>query len=170
MSLTRMTAAVVLTALTLALPATASATGPERFESSFTYTLADAVADYEAFGDNSGDCGDFVLLVSYTVERSVTVWPDREVRHIQYVGNVYSSADTSRSLVRGGNFTLTFWLDSSGEPYAITRTGVFDYVEVDGRRIASHVGRDELDFATGPISATPMAGDAVRQEVCDALS
>jgi hypothetical protein len=170
MSRTRLTAAVVLTALALALPATASAAGPERFESSFTFTLADAVADYEAFGANSGDCGDFVLLVDFHVERSVTLWPDREVRHVQYLGNVYSSADTSRSLVRGGNFTLTFWLDSSGAPYAITRTGVFDYVEVDGQRIASHVGRDELDFATGPISATPKAGDAVRQAVCDALS
>jgi hypothetical protein len=47
---------------------------------------------------------------------------------------------------------------------------VFDYVEIDGQRVVTHVGRDELDFATGPISATPKAGDAVRQAVCDALS
>lgn len=171
MTRTRLTV-VVMAALALVFPATAtaSATGPERFHASFTYTLADAVADYEAFGDNSGDCGDFVLLVDYTVERDVARWPDREVRHIQYIGNVYSSADTSRSLVRGGNFTLTQWLDSSGAPYALTRTGVFEYVKIDGRRVVTHVGRDELDFATGPISGTPKAGDAVRRAVCEALS
>jgi hypothetical protein len=170
MSRTRLTAAAALAALPLALPATASATGPEHFETSSTYTLADAVADYRAFGEHSGDCGDFVLLVDFTVERNVARWPDREVRHIQYIGHVYSSADTSRSIVRGGDFNLTVWLDSSGAPSAITRTGVFEYVEIDGRCVVTHVGRDELDFATGPISATPKAGDAVRQAVCDALS
>jgi hypothetical protein len=169
MSRTRLTAAVVMAALALVFPATASATEPEHFETSSTYTLADAVADYQAFGENAGDCGDFVLLVDFTVERNVTRWPDREVRHIQYIGQVHPSADTSRSLVRGGNFTLTLWLDPSGAPYAITRTGMFEYVEIDGRRVVTHVGRDELDFATGPISGTPKAGDAVRRAVCGAL-
>jgi hypothetical protein len=166
---TRLTA-VLLAALALLIPATASATGPERSHASFTYTLADAVADYQAYGDNAGDCGDFVLLVDYTVERDVARWPDREVRHVHYIGHVYSSADTSRSLVRGGDFTLTLWLDSSGAPYSLTRTGVFEYVKIDGHRVVTHVGRDELDFATGPISSTPKAGDAVRRAVCEALS
>ena len=170
MSRTLLTAAVVLTALTLAIPASASATGPERFEVSSTYTLADAMSDYQTFGEHAGDCGDFALLVSFTVERDVARWPDREVRHIHYIGHFYSSADTSRSIVRGGDFNLTLWLDSSGAPYAVTRTGVFEYVEIDGRRVVTHVGRDELDFATGPISGTPKAGDAVRQAVCEALS
>ena len=161
--------AVAALAFPVAIPTSASADGPERSETSFTYTLADAIADYEAFGDNAGNCGDFVLLVDYTVEREVARWPDREVRHVHYLGHVYSSADTSRSLVRGGNFNLTFSLDSSGTPYALTRTGVFEYVEIDGGRVVTHVGRDELDFATGPISGTPKAGDALRQVVCDAL-
>jgi len=169
MSRFRLACVTALAVATLAVPASASAAGPEHFESSFTYTLADAIADYQAFGDNSGDCGDFVLLVTYTVQRDVTVWPDREVRHVQYIGNVYSSTDTTRSLVRGGNFNLTFWLDANGEPTGLTRTGVFEYVEIDGARVVTHVGRDELDFATGPISSTPMAGDEVRQAVCDAL-
>ena len=162
-------AALAALALPLAIPNSASADGPEQFETSFTYTLADAIADYQAFGDNAGDCGDFVLLVDFSVERKVALWPDREVRHVHYLGHVYSSVDTSRSLVRGGDFNLTFWLDSSGTPYALTRTGVFEYVEIDGGRVVTHVGRDELDFATGPISGTPKAGDAVRQAVCDAL-
>ena len=170
MSRTRLVAAAVLAALVpLAFPAAASADGPELSETSFTYTLADAVADYQAFGEHAGDCGDFVLLVDFTVERQVARWPDREVRHVHYLGHFYSSVDTSLSVARGGDFKLTLWLDPSGAPYAITRTGVFEYVEIAGRRVVTHVGRDELDFATGPISATPKAGDAVTQAVCAAL-
>jgi hypothetical protein len=169
MSRIRMALAIALTVAGLALPSAASAAGPERFGSSFTYTLADAIADYAAFGENAGNCGDFVLLIDYTVEREVAVWPDREVRHVHYSGHFYSSADTSRSIGRGGDFNLTFWLDSSGTPVAVTRTGLFEYAEINGSRVVTHVGREEIDFATGPISITPHAGDAVREAVCNAL-
>jgi hypothetical protein len=169
MSRPRIRIALVVLALGLALPAAVSAAGPERFETTFTYTLQDAIADYQAFGDNAGDCGDFVLLVDFSVTRQVSVWPDREVRHVHYTGNFYNSEDTSRSIERSGDFTLTFWLDSNGEPTGLTRTGVFAYVVIDGRRIVFNVGRDELSFATGPISATPKAGDVFAAAACDAL-
>ena len=165
----RLALALAVSMTVLSLPAATMAAGPERFSGSFTYTLADALADYAAFGDNAGDCGDFVLLIDYTVERQTTIWPDREVRHVHYDGHFYSSADTSRSIGRGGDFTITFWLDSNGIPYAVTRTGVFEYAVIDGSRVVTKVGRDEFDFATGPISATPKAGDALSEEVCDAL-
>ena len=165
----RLGIALSISVLALVLPTSVSAAAPEHFETTFIYTLADAIADYEAFGDNAGDCGSFVLLVDFTVQRDVTVWPDREVRHVKYIGNFYSSVDTTRSIVRGGNFNLTFSLDANGDPTGLTRTGVFEYAVVDGARVVTHVGRDEIDFATGPISSTPMAGDAVRQAVCDAL-
>lgn len=81
-----------------------------------------------------------------------------------------SHADgTSRSIERSGDFNLTFALDANGFPTMLTRTGLFEYVVIDGRRVVTHVGRDALSFATGPISATPKAGDAVRDAVCDAL-
>lgn len=169
MSRRRLHTALTLLVLGLALPSAVSAASPERFETTFTYTLQDAIADYQAFGENAGDCGNFVLLVDFTVVRQVAVWPDREVRHVHYTGHAYSSADTSRSIVRGGDFKLTFWLDANGEPTGLTRTGVFEYVVIDGQRIVTHVGRDELSFATGPISSTPKAGDAVREAACDAL-
>jgi hypothetical protein len=165
----RLGIAAALLALGLAVPAAVSAAGPERFATTFTYTLQDAIADYQAFGDNAGDCGDFVLLVDFSVAREVAVWPDREVRHVHYTGHFYSSADTSRSIERSGDFTLTIWLDANGEPTGITRTGVFAYVVIDGHRIVFNVGRDELSFATGPISATPKAGDVFPQAACDAL-
>jgi hypothetical protein len=161
--------ALMLLTLGLALPGAVSAAGPERFESTFTYTLDDAIADYQAFGDNAGDCGDFVLLVDFSVVREVAVWPDREVRHVHYTGHFYSSADTSRSIVRNGDFNLTLWLDENGAPTGVTRTGVFAYVVIDGQRIVYNVGRDELSFATGPISATPKAGDVFAEAACDAL-
>lgn len=169
MKSSRLFASVVLTALAFALPATAQASGPERSHSSFTYTLADALADYRAFGDNDGDCGGFVLLVSYHVERAVSTWPDRQVRHVHYTGHVYSSADTSRSLIRSGDFKITFWLAPDGAVTGVTRTGVFDYVVIDGHRVNTHVGRDVIDFATGSSTATPRAGAGVRAAVCDAL-
>ena len=169
MSRIRMALALAVAAVGLAFPASGFAAGPERFSSSFTYTLADAVADYAAFGANAGDCGDFVLLIDYTVERDVTIWPDREVRHVHYEGNFYSSADTSRSIERSGDFNITFSLDANGVPYAVTRTGLFEYVTIDGRRVVTHVGRDALNFATGPISGTPKSGAGVVQAVCDAL-
>ena len=169
MSPRRLGIVLTLFVVGLALPATAAAAGPERFSSSFTYTLQDAIADYQAFGDNLGDCGDFVILVDYTVERDVAVWPDREVRHVHYTGNAYSSIDTSKSIERSGDFNLTFWLDANGEPTGLTRTGVFEYFVIDGRRVVSHVGRDELSFATGPISSTPKAGDSLSEAACDAL-
>ena len=170
MSRRRLGLAMSVFVLALSAPMTVAAAAPERFSTSFTYTLADAIADYAAFGDNGGDCGDFVLLVDFTVERDVTVWPDREVRHVHYTGNYYSSIDTSRSIERSGDFVLTFWLDANGEPTGLTRTGVFEYIVVDGRRITTHVGRDELSFATGPISSTPKAGDSLTQAACDALA
>jgi hypothetical protein len=164
-----MALALAVAAVGLAFPVSGFAAGPDRFSGSFTFTLADALAEYADFGANAGDCGDFVLLVDYTVEREVAVWPDREVRHVHYEGNFYSSADTSRSIERSGDFNITFSLDADGFPYAVTRTGVFEYVTIDGQRVVTHVGRDELDFATGPISGTPKSGGDVVQAVCDAL-
>jgi hypothetical protein len=160
---------LALAAMSLAGPAVVSAAGPEFSQASFTYTLADALADYQAYGDNAGDCGDFVLLIDYAVERDVARWPDREVRHVHYTGHFYSSADTSRSIVRAGDFNIEFALDAAGDPTSVTRTGVTEYVIIDGQRVVTHVGRDVLDFATGPISATPKAGSDLRAVVCDAL-
>ncbi len=167
----RLIRAILFTTLAtvIAGPSATLAAGPTRSETIFTYTLADAIADYQAFGDNAGDCGDFVLLVDFHVERSVTMWADHETRHVKYSGHFYSSADTSRSIPRAGNFELTFWFGDDGFPVSLTRTGLFEYAVIDGRRVVTHAGRDELSFVTGPISATPKAGDAVSQAVCEAL-
>src|SRR5689334_17069101 len=165
----RLSFSVVLLAVALLTPASSLAAGPTHSETTFTYSLADALADYAATGDNYGDCGGFVLLIDYTVDRQVTTWPDRETRHVSYTGHFYSSADTSRSLVRDGNFNITFALDANGARTTVTREGLFEYTVIDGHRLVIHSGRDEMSFATGPISATPKAGDSLNQAICDAL-
>ncbi|MEA2619229.1 MAG: hypothetical protein QOC97_2, partial [Chloroflexota bacterium] len=126
---------VLLAAFMLATigPAVTLADEPVHTRLSFTYNLADAVADYQAYGDNAGDCGDFVLLVDFTVERLVTTWPDREIREIHYIGHVYNSTDTSRFLVRGGDFVVTLRFSADGSPQTITRTGIMEYVVIDGQ-------------------------------------
>lgn len=160
----------LLAALVLIVGApTTFAAAPTHNRTTFTYTLADAIADLQAFGEHAGDCGDFVLLVDFTVERRVTTWPDREIREVHFIGNFYNSSDTSRSIPRGGAFVVTLEFGADGFPETITRTGVTEYVIIDGRRVVTHVGRDVLSFATGPVSATPKAGADVRKEVCDAL-
>ena len=168
--MSRLIRGILLAAFMLIVAApTALAAAPTHARVTFTYTLADAVADLQAFGEHAGDCGDFVLLVDFTVERLVTTWPDREIREIHYIGNFYNSTDTSRSIPRGGDFVLTLQFGADGFPESITRAGVMEYVIIDGRRLVTHVGRDVFSFATGPVSATPKAGADVRQEVCDAL-
>ena len=152
---TRLTAAVVLTALTSlsrspllrAAPSASKPPSPTRSPMRWPTTRPSASMPATAV---TSSCSS-----TTQVEREVARWPDREVRHIHYTGNVYSSADTSRSLVRSGDFNLTLWLDSSGAPYAVTRTGVFEYVEIDGRRVVTHVGRDELRLRDRPDQRHP---------------
>ena len=55
-----------------------AAATPTHSTTTGTYTLADAISDYENFDVYDGDCGDFVLLVDFEVVRDVTTWTDRE--------------------------------------------------------------------------------------------
>ena len=49
------------------VPAPVAAAEPVHSTSTATYSLADAIFDYENFGIYDGDCGDFVLLVDFEV-------------------------------------------------------------------------------------------------------
>ena len=120
-----------------------------------TYSLADAIFDYENFGIYDGDCGDFVLLVDFDVIRSVTTWPDREIRHVRYEGHFYNASDTSKSIVRNGKFTLTFRFDATGGLLDLTSTGLYEYVEVEGHQLPTIAGRSMTDFAFDPPTSGP---------------
>ena len=159
----------LLMLLTMAAPVAAAQ--PVHTTTTSTYTLADAIVDYENFGIYDGDCGDFVLLVDFDVVRSVTTWPDREIRHVRYEGHFYNASDTSKSIVRNGTFTLTFRFDATGGVLDLTSTGLYEYVEVDGHRVPTIAGRSMTDFAFDPpiSNTTPHASTETPAFVCDAL-
>ena len=155
--------------LTAVRPAVAAA--PDHSTTTGTFTLADAIFEYENFGVFDGDCGDFVLLVDYHVVREVTTWPDREIRHVHYDGHFYNASDTSKSIVRNGDFTLTFRFDESGALLDLISTGIYEYVEVDGHRLPTISGRAATDFTVDPPTTrtTPHASTETPAFVCDAL-
>ena len=148
-----------------------AASAPVHSTTTGTYSLADAIFDYENFGVIDGDCGDFVLLVDFDVVRTVTTWPDREVRHVRYEGHFYNASDTSKSIVRNGDFTLTFRFDAEGGLRELTSTGLYEYVEVAGHRLPTIAGRATTNFAHDPpISrTTPHASTETPAFVCEAL-
>jgi hypothetical protein len=155
--------------LTIGSPVWAAA--PAQTTTTGTFTLADAISDYENFGVYDGDCGDFVLLVDFVVVRNVTTWPDREIRHVRYDGHFYNASNTSKSIVRNGEFALTFHFDDTGSLVELTSTGLFEYVEVDGHRYPTITGRAITNFTVDPPSArtTPHASTETPAFVCDAL-
>ena len=165
--------ALLPVALILLLTAAPSvtATSPIHSTTSSTFTLADAIFEYENFDVYDGDCGDFVLLVDYHVVRDVTSWPDREIRHVHYEGHFYNASDTSKSIVRGGDFTLTFRFDGSGGLSDLISTGMFEYVELDGHRVPTIAGRSATDFTFDPPTnrTTPHASLVTPAFVCEAL-
>jgi hypothetical protein len=155
--------------LTAALPV--AAVTPVQSTTTGTFTLADAIFEYENFDVFDGDCGDFVLLVDYQVVREVMTWPDREIRHVQYDGHFYNASDTSKSIVRNGDFMLTFRFDDSGALLELTSTGLYEYVEVGGHRMPTITGRATTDFTFDPPTTrtTPHASTQTPAFVCDTL-
>jgi hypothetical protein len=161
---------VALILLLTAVPSV-SATSPVHSTTSSTFTLAGAMFEYENFDVYDGDCGDFVLLVDYHVVRDVTTWPDREVRHVRYDGHFYNAIDTSKSIVRNGDFILTFRFDAAGGLSELTSTGLFEYVEIDGHRVPTIAGRAMTEFSVEPPAnrITPHASGDTPGFVCEAL-
>jgi hypothetical protein len=161
--------AALILLLTAAAPAVAAA--PVHSVTTGTFTLADAIFEYENFGIYDGDCGDFVLLVDFDVVRQVTTWPNRETRHVHYEGHFYNASDTSKSIVRSGDFAFTFRFDDTGALLELTQTGLFEYVEVDGHRVPTIAGRATTDFTADPPAGwnTPHASTQTPAFICEAL-
>src|SRR4051812_38105459 len=66
---------------------------------SFSYTVADSLADFA--NDPSSyevDCGAFKVIATFDVTRSVTTWPDRELRHVTYTGSFANASDPSKMI------------------------------------------------------------------------
>lgn len=131
--------------------------------------LAELAIDPEA---HDGDCGSFVLVVDYTVARRTITQPDGDViRHVSYTGNIYNASDTSESLPRSGTFMIL--LDFEGESLQrIVRSGLFEWVEVDGHRVPTQVGRYSVTFGSDgvEVASTPRFTNEPPAWLCEALA
>lgn len=133
------------------------------------YTLADSLADYEAFGDAFTDCGDFHILATFDGTVTVTNWGDRMLRHVVFTGAFYNASDLSKSAGRLGNTATWRVFDDAGTWTEVHIHGISNMaVLANGRRIPVDVGyagfslalEEELAWA-GPKGNTA--------ELCEAL-
>jgi hypothetical protein len=153
-----------------AFAAPAAAAAPTRtVQEIFPYTLANAVADYQAFGDAFTDCGDFDVLATFTGTVTVTDWGDRMLRHVVFGGAFYNAADLSKSAERIGNTATWRVFDDAGNWTEVHIHGISNQAVLDdGRRIPIDVGYAGFSLALEEVlaSAGPKGNT---DELCDAL-
>jgi len=136
------TGALALGLLTAASTLTVAAQGPDiSRNTSFSYTLADSLADLAA--DPNGyevDCGTFKVISTFDVTRNITTWDNREFRHIVYSGFYVNASDTSKMLPRNGDFERTTWFDANGDAVRREQRGVQIWTVLDGKRVNLVIG------------------------------
>lgn len=142
-----LTGALALGLLTAASTLSVAAHGPEiSHNTSFSYTLAEAVADLAADpNEYAVDCGTFKVIVTFDVTRTIITWDDREFRHIVYNGFYVNASDTSKMVPRNGDFERTTLFDANGDFVSRTQRGVQIWTVLDGRRVTliAGIGIDE---------------------------
>ena len=133
------------------------------------YTLADAQADYAAFGEGFADCGDFVILATFGGTVTVTDWGDKMLRHVVYTGGFYNASDPSKSAGRLGNTATWRYFNSAGDWTEVHIHGLREMAVLDdGRHIAVDVGYSAFSFELEEVlhEAGPKGDTAA---LCDAL-
>lgn len=145
-----LTGVLVLGLLAAASTLSVAAHGPVISHStSFSYTLAEALADFAA--DPNGydvDCGTFKVIDTFDVTRNITTWDDREFRHIVYNGFYVNASDPSKTLPRNGDFERTTRFDANGDPVSVIQRGVQIWTVLDGRRVTLVAGTGIDENAT----------------------
>ena len=171
----RRTVSSTLAAATLvvafALPVAAA--GPEKQTLElFPSTLEDAIAGYAEFGEAWADCGDFVILATFTGSVTVIDLGDRMIRQVSYAGQLYNSEDLSKVADRYGRTATVREFDSEGAWTSVTIHGVADIAVLpDGRHVPVSVGVAHIDFDSDPPTLAFTAGPYADVEpVCDALA
>ena len=151
----------------IAAPTAASAPTRETFVIP-PWTLADALADYEAFGGYDFDCGTFHIISTFEGTVTVTDWGDRMLRHVVYTGRYYNASDTTKSAGRIGNTATWREFDENGEWVAVNIHGVQNMAVLpDGRHVPVDVGRAAVNFLAGEETLAGPHGNA--DALCDAL-
>ena len=133
------------------------------------FTLADALAEYEEFGAYHYDCGDFVIISTFTGQVTVTDWGDRMLRHVEFSGRFYNASDLTKSALRIGNTATWRDFDDAGDWVQVRIHGISSMAVLDdGRHLPVDVGYvvgslvlEETIHQAGP------SGNI--DELCDAL-
>jgi hypothetical protein len=162
---------LVALSVPLVLAAGAAAAAPV-----ITYTT-DQIAQPIPFGIN---CGSFKVLVTLDAEGTNINFLDdanqlvKQIRHVQFTGTLYNSADLSKSVPYEGDFTRTW----DGVANTTTFTGVHFRVLVPGQGVlaldsAREVYQPAALFVSDQILPISVAGnndfDAFKAEICSVL-
>ena len=164
-----LTGALALGLLTAASTLSAVASGPDvSRNTSFSYTLADSMADYADDPANNFevDCGTFKVISTFDVTRTIITWPDREFRHIVYSGFYVNASDTSKMIPRNGDFERTTWFDANGDFIRRDQRGVQIWTVLGGKRVNLVIGLGIDD----PTSYVHYGLERDQTEVCGPLS
>lgn len=170
----RRTLGATLTAacLATALVTPVAAAGPDKQTFEFDpWTLEDAITAYAEEGDAWADCGDFVILATFTGSVTVIDFGDRMIRQVSYAGQLFNAEDLSKVAGRYGRTATVRTFDDAGEWTSVTIHGIADMAILpDGRHLPVSVGVAQIDFTSDPPVLAFTAGpNANVQPVCDAL-
>ena len=134
------------------------------------YTLADAQADYAAFGEGFADCGDFDILATFEGSVTVTDWGHKMLRHVTYTGGFYNASDPSKSAGRVGNTATWRYFNAAGDWTEVHIHGLREMAVLDdGRHIAVDVGYSAFSFELEEVLHEAGPKGSVT-ELCEALS
>jgi hypothetical protein len=162
-------AALALTAgMLTASPAVAAP--PSIDEQTFTVSREQALETYVETGEPLLDCGDFVVLAAFTVERRVITFEDRELRLISFTGELFRP-DTGVTVTYAGSARREATFGPAGEIETIAVTGLAQYlIDVEGNRIVFDAGFREVDLSSSPPALIEHGIHRDIEVVCGALA
>jgi hypothetical protein len=147
---TRLLLSIVAGALSLAVASPAVAAPPSIDDQTFTVSREQALEAYAVTGMPYLDCGDFVVLNAFTVERRVITFEDRELRLISFIGELFR-LDTGVTVTYAGSSRREATFGPAGEIETITVTGLGQYlIDLEGNRIVFDVGFRSIDLSSFP--------------------
>jgi outer membrane receptor protein involved in Fe transport len=166
----RLALLIVAGVLSLAVASPAVAAPPTIDDQTFTVTRADALAAYEESGEVFQDCGDFVVLAAFTVERRVITFEDRELRLVSFTGELFRQ-DTGVAVTYAGSARIQVTFDPTGEIETITTTGLARYlIDLEGNRIVFDAGYFTGDFSSFPPTLIEHGLKRYEEVICGALA
>ena len=168
----RLALSIVAGVLSLAVASPAFAAKPIMGDETVTVTRQDALDAYAADPtDIFQDCGDFVVLAAFTIERRVITFEDRELRLVSFTGELFRPDDTGLAVTYAGSARIEVKFGPTGEPETITTTGLARYlIDLEGKRIVFDAGFFTGDFSSFPPTLIEHGLKRYEEVICGALA